>query len=205
MKSELCSRLGIALVVGAMMVVAPDSAFAWTVQKIKGQVSVINGKVKVPAEVGTVLKVGDTVETAADSKAMLQEGESEIWLAPTTQLAVHKLVTPGKSELGRFDILAGKLRAKFKKTSGPEAFPYEVRLKSVVAGVRGTEFFMAIEGDDEKVCTLEGLVRVTSLKSRAESWDVKAGKGLFIKPNEMPKVRDTTDEQVKKWIDISSF
>jgi hypothetical protein len=204
-RMALVPNLRTFFLVGAVTLFLSGDAWAWNVKKTNGQVSVTSQGKKVPALVGGILKEGDTVETAGDSKVMIQEGESEVWLAPGTRFVVHKLANAEKSVTGRFEMLAGKLRAKFKKPSGPEVFPYEIRIRSVVAGVRGTEFFMAMDGEEERVCTLEGLVRVTSLKSAAESWDVAAGKGLFIKSNEMPKVRDTTAEQVKKWVDISSF
>lgn len=180
-------------------------AYGWTIQKSAGAVTLkVKGK-KQPAANGTVLKEGDTVETGADGKAQIQDGESEVWLAPSTTFTVHALTNEDFSKKGRLDLIMGKLRAKFKRPSGPQDYPYEVKTKSVVAGVRGTEFFVAVEGAEEKVCTLEGLVRVSSAKSAAEYWDVAAGHGLFIKPNEMPKVRETSADQAKKWVDATSF
>jgi len=178
---------------------------AWTVQKTIGDTTlVIDGK-KSPAKEGVELKAGDKVVTGADGKALLKDGESEVWIGSATDFQVHKLADVSKSVMGRLDILKGKMRAKFKRPSGPESYPYEVKMKSVVAGVRGTEFFVDVDGADEKLCTLEGLVRVTSVKSAAESWDVGAGHGLFIKPNEMPKVKETSLELQTKWTAATTF
>jgi hypothetical protein len=186
-------------------VVAPAPAMAWSIQKTVGEVSlVVKGK-KSAAKEGTELKEGDKLITGADGKALLKDGESEVWLGSATDFQVHKLADTTKAIMGRLDVLKGKLRAKFKRPSGPESYPYEVKMKSVVAGVRGTEFFVDVEGADEKLCTLEGLVRVTSAKSEADTWDVGAGHGLFIKPNEMPKVRETSAELQKKWTDATTF
>lgn len=194
------------IAVGLIANVLTSEALAWTVQKVQGAVTLKSGSSpKRPAGSATVLKAGDSLETGADGKAMLQDGESEIWLGQGSRFVVRKLTNDDQSLMGRLELLQGKLRAKFKRPSGPQEYPYEVKTKSVVAGVRGTEFFVSVEGGEEKVCTLEGLVRVTSVKSAAESWDVPAGRGLFVKPNEMPKVRETAADQAKKWVDATSF
>jgi len=182
-----------------------SAAFSWTIQRSQGTVMLKAKGQKRAAAAGAVLKEGDTLETGADGKAQLQDGESELWLASSTTFTVHKLTNEDFSKKGRLDLITGKLRAKFKRPSGPQDYPYDVKTKSVVAGVRGTEFFVAAEGGEEKVCTLEGLVRVSSAKSAAEYWDVAAGRGLFIKPNEMPKVRETSSDQAKKWVEATSF
>lgn len=199
-------RLSIRLaVVGLLAQFITSVAFSWTIQKSQGGVTLkVKGKRQAAAE-GTVLKEGDSIDTAADGKMQLHDGESDLWLGSSTTFTVHALTNEDFSKMGRLDLIKGKLRAKFKRPSGPQDYPYEVKTKSVVAGVRGTEFFVAVEGAEEKVCTLEGLVRVSSVKSAAESWDVAAGHGLFIKPNEMPKVRETSAEQAKKWVDATSL
>jgi hypothetical protein len=188
--------------------IAPQ-AFGWSISKTQGGVSVEEKKLTKPAEIGQELKAGSKIVTGADGKVFVKNhetnGESEIWIGPNAQFVIAKLADTEKGTKGRFDVLKGQIRAKFKRPSGPEAFPYEVKARSIVAGVRGTEFIVAVAGEEEKVCTLEGLVRVTSVKSSAESWDVPAGKGLFVKPREMPKVRETTPEQAKAWVDSTTF
>ena len=183
----------------------PATARAWSVEKTAGEVSYLSKRMKATPKIGAELHAGDKIITGADGKVLLKDGESEIWLGSVTEFEVHKLADTGKSVMGRLDVLKGKLRAKFKRPGGPESYPYEVKMKSVVAGVRGTEFFVDVDGSEEKLCTLEGLVRVTSVKSAAESWDVEAGHGLFIKPGEMPKVRETSAELQAKWLGATSF
>jgi len=180
-------------------------AYPWTIDKVQGGVTLSSKGKKTPAAEKVALKKGDVLETAADGKILLRDGESEIWLASSTRMSVHKLTDADREAMGRLDLATGQMRAKFKKPLGPQAYPYEVKTKSLIVGVRGTEFFVSVAGSDEQVTTLEGLVRVSSARSAAESWDVAAGHGLFVKPNEMPKVRETSGDQAKKWIEATSF
>lgn len=182
-----------------------SDAYAWSLVKSVGKVSFKEKGKKTTLNEGSELKAGHSIMTQNDGKVFLKEGDSEIWIGPDSEFSLGRLADSEKSKLGRLDVLKGKLRAKFKKPLGPEAFPYEVKARSVVAGVRGTEFFVDVQVSEEKICTLEGLVRVTSIASAAESWDVSAGHGLFVKPNEMPKVRETSIENQKKWLEATSF
>lgn len=187
----------------AMIAIQP--AFAWTVEKTQGEVSIQQKKKTTPLAVGTELKAGDVLITGTNGRVLLKDDESMLWIGSATNFKVHKLADVDNDVMGRLDVIKGKIRAKFKRPSGPQAYPYEVKARSVVAGVRGTEFFIAVDGSEDRVCTLEGLVRVTSVKTSAESWDVASGHGLFVKPNEMPKVRETTPEQAKTWTDATSI
>lgn len=182
-----------------------SSSGAWTVEKLKGDVTMETKGKKSPAVAKAVLAAKSTVETGSNGRVLLVDEDSEIWLGESTKFNVQKLANRDIGVTGRLEILKGKLRAKIKRPSGPEAYPYEIKTRSVVAGVRGTEFFVAVEPNEEKVCTLEGLVRVSSVRSAGESWDVPAGRGLFVKPNEMPKVRETAANQAKGWIDATTF
>jgi hypothetical protein len=193
------------IVAMSWVMIIPLKTFAWSIEKFQGVVSVEQKKHKTAPAAGLEMKAASSITTGSDGKVFVKEGESEVWIGPNTHFTIVKLADSDKGTMGRFDILKGQIRAKFKRPSGPEAFPYEIKARTIVAGVRGTEFFVAVSGDEEKVCTLEGLVRVTSVKSSAESWDVPAGKGLFAKPREMPKVRETTPEQAKAWIDATTF
>jgi ferric-dicitrate binding protein FerR (iron transport regulator) len=71
--------------------------------------------------------------------------------------------------------------------------------------VRGTEFIVANEKNEERVATLEGLVRVSGVKSSGEFWDVSAGHVLVIIPNEMPKVRETRPALAEQWKKETTF
>jgi len=181
-------------------------AHAWTIEKTQGTVKLAEGKKspEVPLS-GTEFKPGVTVTTGADGKAFIRDGESELWLAPKSQLFFKNAPDDENDLKGQFEVKVGKVRAKFKRPSGPVSFSYEVRAKSVIASVRGTEFIVLFEEKEERVATFEGSVRVTSLKSAAESWDVPAGRALVVKPNEMPKVRDTSGDSKKSLTEATTF
>ena len=200
-------QIGITLAIASIGFTPFSARAGWAIERVSGNVSLerkgakaakIEGEAKMP------LKSGDLVVTNADGKALLKDGESEVWLGPQTKFAMQKLVGSDESD-GRLDVITGKARVKFKRPSGPQEFPYKVRARTVVAGVRGTEFFVAVDGPEEKVCTFEGLVRVTSIRAASQSWDVAEGRGLIIKPNEMPKVRETTKAQSEDWRQSTTF
>ena len=144
-------------------------ALAWTVDKTEGEASV---------KKGDIIKTGQTVTTGTSGRVLLKEAGSELWIAGDSRV---KLEAPAavKKKQAMLDVLQGKVRAKIAPQPKGSEFPYGVRTRSVVAGVRGTEFYVAVDAKEEKVCTLEGLVRLESVSAEGKSWDLPAGKGYF--------------------------
>lgn len=180
-----------------------STAHAWQIERLQGEVKIEGKAGASAAQEKAQLAQGSVVVTGKASKALLKDGESEVWVAPNSRFSIEK--TANDDSLGMLRVLQGAIRAKFKRPSGPEEFPYKVKLKTIVAGVRGTIFFAAIDGNEEKVCTFEGLVRVSPVKSAGETWDVAAGRGLFVKPREMPRVRELTAQQKDQWLEATTF
>ena len=92
---------------------------------------------------------------------------------------------------------SGGLFSKIKRILGLE---YEVVTQDIVAGVRGTEFFMAYGQTIEKtadlwLCVNEGTVEVAVLKGD-ESVLVSEGEGITI-----PAGRRLTDPRYYSWTD----
>jgi hypothetical protein len=165
--------------VGAGVVLAMvTSLTAQTVQERGGQVVRLKGAARYssgnnlwqPVKVGTKIKSGDIVQTAADSYVDLVLGETgqgapPLAIGPTISyqstaeqdvvrvyedsvLAFDKLtiMKTGADEVleTQLDLRAGKILGSVKKMSA--ASRYEIKLPNGVAGVRGTTYVISAAG-----------------------------------------------------------
>lgn len=115
----------------------------------KGQVSVQkNSSGSFEAlKVGNKVYPGDTLKTAADSRAKIVMSDRNILnLAPDTVLVIAKYVNG--SDKGSDDksaellMLQGKVRAKVEEKYEKANQGFQIKTPTAVAGVRGTEFFV---------------------------------------------------------------
>jgi hypothetical protein len=167
------------LVGGAVMLAMVTSLTAQTVQERTGQVVRLKGAARYsggnnvwqPVKVGTKIKSGDIVQTAADSYIDILLGETslgapqQVAIGPTTSyqpkseqdivrvfedsvLGFDKLTVmrTGADEVldTQLDLRAGKIFGSVKKMSA--ASRYEIKLPNGVAGVRGTTYTMSAAG-----------------------------------------------------------
>lgn len=144
---------------------------------IEGSVTILRGSIELSGEFGLVLKKNDVIHTGNNSLAILElEERGTVKLREGTQLVLDDL-----GENLTVSLKSGGLFSRIKKILG---FGYEVRTVSTVAGVRGTEFFMAYgrqveETQDLWLCVNEGSVEV-SIQETMESILVKEGEGITI-------------------------
>ncbi len=135
-----------------MLVALPVYAQDWAgkVTDVEGQVKVMHAGASIPAKAGTPVMAGDEIVTGPNSKVKIYfRDESVITLAPNSRFRVDALeYNPGQSRKSVFSLLAGKARASisgwFSKT--PEQ-DYQIKALSTVAGVRGTEVIIQINGE----------------------------------------------------------
>ena len=115
--------------------------------------------------IGMPLLPGDLIQTDADTFVELQVMPSRtvIKVAENTTFRIEEI---GGTGGGSFDLAYGRLRARVDRITGNEEF--QIRGRSAVAGVRGTDFgydFVAVrEGNVEaetQVYVFEGTVEVT--------------------------------------------
>ena len=142
-----------------------------------GEVRVRQQGVRLEGEIGMLLGSGDIIETGSDGAAILQLGNrADLKLRENTILALDTLgeeVAVKLSRGGLFSRVAARLRGR-----------YSVLTQTAVAGVRGTEFFVAYGRTIDRypdiwLCVNDGRVEVKVLDTD-EKIIVEEGKGINI-------------------------
>jgi len=134
---------------------------------------------RVRADFGHVLQPGDAVVTGRDGIAIVRIDErSSVKLRENTRIVVEEAVAGSAVTLREGGLFARVAR------SGGAASAFQVRTPTVVAGVRGTEFFVAygraIEGDpDLWLCVNDGVVEVAVIGTDRSTL-VREGEGVNI-------------------------
>ncbi|MBB6480158.1 FecR family protein [Spirochaeta isovalerica] len=152
----------------------------WTeshISYLEGMVTIIRDNKEISGDFGTPLFERDRILTGPDSLAVLEiESRCTLKLKSDTTLVLE---TAGQSI--NVSLRQGGLFSRIKKLLGKE---YNVRTGDTVAGVRGTEFFVAFgetieETPDIWLCVNEGAVEV-ALPATGESLIVREGEGITI-------------------------
>lgn len=130
---------------------ASTHAFAGEAGRIKvsrGDVQIErNGKL-MPASVGAVVEVEDTVKTGADGSVGITFRDNSLLSAgPNSELVVERFVFDSTTHQGEFDTRLKKgtlavVSGKIVKQS-PEAM--RIKTPAAIMGVRGTEFIVKVD------------------------------------------------------------
>ena len=161
------------LILTAIIPISSESHISY----MEGDVTILRGTEELQGDFGLTIKKDDVIQTGKTSLAILElEDRGTLKLREDTQLILDDL-----GDKMTVSLKSGGLFSRIKKIFGLE---YEVRTVSTVAGVRGTEFFMAYgrkieETEDLWLCVNEGAVQVSILKSM-ESILVNEGEGITI-------------------------
>lgn len=156
-----------------------------------GEVTVRNGGESTRADIGTAVGSGDVVETGAAATAIIDLGQgAQIKLRENSRTRIGRLEEQINVELERGGLFALIRRA----IQGG----FSVNTETVVAGVRGTQFFVAFgrtveNRPDVWLCVNEGEVAV-EVPDSGESTVVREGEGINI----LDGVR-LTDAQFYDW------
>ncbi|MCB0384122.1 MAG: FecR domain-containing protein, partial [Bdellovibrionales bacterium] len=172
---------------------------AWTIAKIKGNVELIRGENTSPAQVKTDLQSNDLIITGRNSRVLLIEGESKLWISQRSRLKVSTLSRPDGGP-GTIDVSYGKIRALIKEE---QAQKYLYKVESAVVGVRGTEFFTHSDKSGQTICTLEGQVEATLRDGR--KIQINEGQGLNLRLGQAPRLNPNSDFLVAQWVSDTSF
>ena len=176
----MASKSSVVLGLGALMIVLgalQGWALAGEFSYLDGEVSLIRSGDEQEAEIGMALMQGDVVTTGPESLAIINvEGQADLKLRENTRLLMDTLgdsFSATLSQGGVFSRVSKSLRRK-----------YEIRTDAAVAGVRGTEFFVAYgrtieELPDVWLCVNEGSVRIDVART-GESITVREGLGINI-------------------------
>jgi ferric-dicitrate binding protein FerR (iron transport regulator) len=168
---------GFVLAFAALLLGMPVAASEGEIVYTDGDVLVAHSSSEEEAFIGMQVGKGDTVETLEDSLAVIRLAEgTEIKMRESTMLSLESLGNHVSVNLTKGGVFSRVLRQAVDH--------YEVRTHSAVAGVRGTEFFVAFgrtidEKPDIWLCVNEGSVEV-SIAETSERVVVEEGQGINI-------------------------
>lgn len=168
--------LSIRLVAVAVAMTIPQSVWAACGEVLvsKGDVKIESGKdnAMTPAPAGTKVCQGDTVIAGAQSRAKVKmEDGNELNISPDSRILLETYeykVADNKKKV-MLNVLYGKVRAATReenmyndKSKDGQANTFQVKTKSAVAGVRGTDFLTSFDRKTTKteVVTFRGKVDV---------------------------------------------
>jgi FecR protein len=143
----------------------------------EGEVIIRRANTKIEADFGLPVSQGDILETSNNSLLIIQlNSKGELKLKENTILELESVNRETSLVLSR-----GSVFSRVKKIVNGS---FSIETPSMVAGVRGTEFFVAygrtIEAEpDIWLCVNEGSVDVSLIKT-GESVLVKEGEGINI-------------------------
>ncbi len=186
----------------------PLNAHAWKVIQAQGDVKIMSGAKITSAKKDDPLINRDIIITGLDGKVLIEEPGGKIYIAAKTKIQI-KTSASSPDAGGEFTIDSGKIRGMIEKQTSGKEYPYRFRTLTAVMGVRGTEFFIAQDGADEKFCTLDGVIHVEipdspASPSQRKSFDLAKGQGLFVEKGKA-EVKSTSEDDRAKWLKLTSF
>ena len=167
------------------------------IEYLEGEVWIHHQDERVSAELGSQLAPGDLVSTGPRGLAVISLGDgARIKLRSSTQVEIEAVRSAGSGSTS-VGLRNGGIFARVARAAGAGG-PFQVRTPTVVAGVRGTEFFVAYgrtveERPDVWLCVNEGAVEVAVRDSGARTV-VNEGEGI----NVLNGTR-TTDPRFYQW------
>jgi hypothetical protein len=158
----------------------------WGISADTGKLAFVSGKVDVTsggkswqkAKLGAIVNEGESVRTGANGAVIIVlKSGATLKLKSQSQIKL--------SEIGNattIDVSGGSVFSKVDKRQAGQT--YRIRAQTMVAAVRGTEFYFAYGQAKKKkadmwLCVNEGQVNVTD-SSSASNVDVNAGEGIII-------------------------
>ncbi len=176
------------LLFGVITLIAQLMAFEVKVRYVSGLAELYeNNKKLSKLAVGQEINLGQVIKTGSNSLVVVAlEGGSLLKLKESSELRFDQF-TGSAAQANRkssFTLLGGGLFSKVSKLVGSETF--NVQTPTMVAGVRGTSFFIAYgkkaakeESEDLWLCVNEGNVEVGTTSSPQKVM-VKPGEGIIV-------------------------
>jgi hypothetical protein len=168
------------------------------VDSFEGAPYVLRNFKKLPLTVGFELELKDNLYTKAGATVLMMEDGSEINLGPDSHFKVKNYVTTG-SDIQR-DVLLFDGSSRFKVRSLSQAESFTVRSPTSVAGVRGTDFNVGVQGEQTTVTVFSGLVACYSVQAELGGQPELVGAGFAstIEKNKSPQsARKMSPKQIK--------
>jgi hypothetical protein len=187
-------RVLIAVVIAALVVV--PAALVLSQQRASGAatiLSILDGSASVargtaafaPASDGDLVNIGDRVQTAVSSHAMVTFFDgSTLEIEPATTVQIEDAASAASGAISiRISQTIGRTWASVQKLTRADS-KFEIRTPTAVAAVRGTGFITEVLADGTTtVQTTDGNVQVTG---QGQSVTVGAGQTTNVSPNSPP-------------------
>lgn len=194
----------------ASVVVAKAGPVVGKINFIEATVKkVVSADKKVVLSIGDEVSEGDRIETDASGKAqILFNSGNQLNLTPNSVIVITEAndTDTGKDAKKRvvLDLIKGRVRNKVNQSYNGDQSYYRIRTGSAVAGVRGTDFVVTLEGDDKnitsKIETLEGKVELSDAKFEQKTFVAKGEGSSFVADKDgsgrLTPVYKMSDEQI---------
>lgn len=144
----------------------------------------------VPVSEGMSIFERDTVQTDKDGKVEIEFKDGNlIQVQSDAAMKIDQYEVASEKRKALIDLLKGQIRNQVKQKYNGQTTTYQIRTKTAVAGVRGTDFtaeYRMGEKVETEIRTLEGKV-VLANKDYTDSVDVPAGHGasFIVAANEV--------------------
>lgn len=139
---------------------------------------------------GEEVHVRDKVKTGNEGEIKIQfQDTNELHIQPRSEVLMVEYESDAKMDRrALLNLIQGKVRSKVKqKYRGDASSFYQVRTKSAVAGVRGTDFVVSFDVGDRQVTKVETLTGSVALANADQSETVEVSKGAYasyvVEPN----------------------
>src|SRR5213080_3401700 len=132
----------------------------------------------IPAAAKTAVNWQDLVNTQVNARARIALDDGSV-LSVGSDSSIKVVKHDAAAQQTELELTYGKLRTQAQKIAKPDG-KFEVRTPAGVAGVVGTDFFVAYANDTMNVIVFEGLVKVCNL----------AGACVLAKAGQMTSVRN---------------
>lgn len=157
-----------------------------TVAGLDGTADIGRGGAWTPAAVGAPIEQGDQLRTGRPGRLkVVFQDDSVLSVSEESMVVINEQVFDAANNKARsyFDLIHGKLNSIVSEYYSRPGASYQVKTATAVAGVRGTEFSISYDPDDEvtEVLGFNGTVQVHSLLD-------PAGPGVIITANEATTV-----------------
>ena len=186
---NVAAALGLATLLALIgLPTAAQQQVVGTVEALQGRATVESGGARQALGPGAVIRLGDVIETAADTKLAVRFNDgTALNLGPSARFAVDRFAFDPAASKGEF--VGRALQGGFFFVGGrTESMPnakVEIRSPHALLGVRGTAFFAGPIDGEYGVFVREGRVAVTA---GGETLPLAAGEGTMIKaPGDKPK------------------
>ena len=175
--------VSLALLLCALPVAAQEVG---TVAEMDGTVDIGRGGTWTAAAIGAPVQQGDQLRTGKPGRLkVVFQDDSVLSVSEQSLVVVNEQVfDPATSKVkSYFDLIHGKLNSIVSDYYGRPGSNYQVKTATAVAGVRGTEFSVSYDPDDQvtEVLGFNGKVEVHSLLD-------PSGPGVIITANEATTV-----------------